>query len=382
MSLQTNKQKGINLTRKIDAMTYLQKKGEIMSKHMILRGNVLYADCKFMGVHIRDSLKTNIPNLAEQELVSLKTLVKRGEYNSWKKTFEDLSDEWLVTRDMKKPHHISQEQRVRVHLKPYFGKLKVRDIIEEDEKTEKSMVNDFLAEIDHMPKESLKKIRYCLQSILKRGNQDYKLPQSEFSNQGFYQDRFLTQEELHEILDLLDAQYREVATFMAYTGLDISDVLKLEWSSVDMKAKMIRTERRKTMHNSETIKIKIPMVEMVETVLKSRSKVRSLQDRRIFQVEGGIHTNRVRNLQRHWRRACNKSSIDWHIRPKDLRHFFGSYLLNSGVDPLMIASFMGHASLDMLLKRYGHFTDQSRREAILKFDRGYTDGTQAKSAVC
>ena len=74
--------------------------------------------------------------------------------------------------------------------------------------------------------------------------------------------------------------------------------------------------------------------------------------------------------------------MDWHIRPKDLRHFFGSYLLNSGVDPLMIANFMGHASLDMLLKRYGHFTDQSRREAILKFDKGYTNGTQAQSALC
>ena len=243
------------------------------------------------------------------------------------------------------------------------------------------MVKDFLAEIDHMPKESLKKIRYCLQSILKRGNQDYKLPQSEFSNQGFYQDRFLTQEELHEVLDRLEDQYREVATFMAYTGLDTSDVLTLEWSSVDMKAKMIRTERRKTMHNSDTIKIKIPMVKMVEDILKSRSKVRSLQDRRIFQVEGDIHANRVQNLQRHWRRACNKSSVDWHIRPKDLRHFFGSHLLNSGVDPLMIASFMGHASLDMLLKRYGHFTDQTRREAIMKFDRGCTNGAQAQSAV-
>ena len=50
---------------------------------------------------------------------------------------------------------------------------------------------------------------------------------------------------MHEILDLLDDQYREVATLMAYTGLDLSDVLKLEWSSVDMKAKMIRTERKK-----------------------------------------------------------------------------------------------------------------------------------------
>ena len=382
MSLQTKSQVRIKSSRNVDASAYLQKKGEIMPKQMVLKGKVLYAHCKFMGVHLRDCLGTNIPDVAERKLFNLKNLVERGEYQAWKKTFEELADDWLATRDINKPHHITQETWVRVHLKTYFGKSKVRDIIKEDEETGKNMVNDFLAEIDHMPKESLKKIRYCLQSILKRGNQDYKLPQSEFSNQGFYQDRFLTQEELHEILDLLDAQYREVATFMAYTGLDISDVLKLEWSSVDMKAKMIRTERRKTMHNSDTIKIKLPMVKMVEDVLKSRSKFRSLKDRRIFQIEGDIHRNRVRNLQRHWGRACNKSSVDWHIRPKDLRHFFGSYLLNSGVDPLMIANFMGHASLDMLLKRYGHFTDQSRREAILKFDRGYTNGTQAQSALC
>jgi len=38
--------------------------------------------------------------------------------------------------------------------------------------------------------------------------------------------------------------------------------------------------------------------------------------------------------------------------------------------------------LDMLLKRYGHFTDQTRREAILKFDRGHANGMQAQNAVC
>jgi len=42
---------------------------------------------------------------------------------------------------------------------------------------------------------------------------------------------------------------------------------------------------------------------------------------------------------------------------------------------------MGHASFDMLLKRYGHFTDQKRREAILKFDQGYTNGAQAQSGT-
>ena len=65
MSLQTNKQKGINLPHKLDALAYLQKKGEIMPKQMRLRGKILYADCKFMGVHIRDCLETNIPDVAE-----------------------------------------------------------------------------------------------------------------------------------------------------------------------------------------------------------------------------------------------------------------------------------------------------------------------------
>ena len=42
---------------------------------------------------------------------------------------------------------------------------------------------------------------------------------------------------------------------------------------------------------------------------------------------------------------------------------------------------MGHASLDMLLKRYGHFTDQTRREAVLKFDQERTNGAQAQSDI-
>jgi len=40
----------------------------------------------------------------------------------------------------------------------------------------------------------------------------------------------LAQEELHEILELMeDDEYRQVAIMMAYTGLDLSDVLKMGW---------------------------------------------------------------------------------------------------------------------------------------------------------
>ena len=109
MSLQNKKHKRIYLPRKLDTLSYLQKKGEIMTKQMKLRGKILYADCKFMGVYLQDSLETSDPNLAEIKLVDLKTLVRKGEYKAWKETFEESTDVWLATRNMEKPHHRSQE---------------------------------------------------------------------------------------------------------------------------------------------------------------------------------------------------------------------------------------------------------------------------------
>ena len=85
MSLQTQKHKRIYLPRKLDALVYLQKKGEIMPKQMRLRGNIFYANCKVKGVYLQDSLETSDSELAEDKLLDLKTLVRKGEYNSWKK---------------------------------------------------------------------------------------------------------------------------------------------------------------------------------------------------------------------------------------------------------------------------------------------------------
>jgi len=89
MSLQNQKHKRIYLPRKLDASVYLQKKGEIMPKQMRLRGKIFYANCKVKGVYLQDSLETSDPKLAEDKLLDLKTLVKKGEYNAWKKTFEE-----------------------------------------------------------------------------------------------------------------------------------------------------------------------------------------------------------------------------------------------------------------------------------------------------
>ena len=352
-----------------------RKRSGTMPKLMVQRGknNIWYAHCRFMGVFLHDCLGTSDKRWAERELATLKSLVERGAYRAWKKTFKECIADWLSDLDMKRPNHICHEINIRLHIAPFFGDLKIREIIACDEETGKSMVTDYLNSIDHRPKETVQKLRHNLVNILRKGKKDYNLPESKFSNKGFYQDRFLAQEEFHEILELMeDDEYRQVAIMMAYTGLDLSDVLKMEWSCIDRTHQMIRTERRKTRHLDRIIKLKIPMNGLVKGVLQNRQSQRRLHDKRIFHlpVKGDRNINRVRTMQRKWKKAVFKSSVEWNVRLKDLRHFFGSYLLNSGVDAIMIAEFMGHSSTDMLYKRYGHFTDEKRREAISLFDKG------------
>lgn len=224
-------------------------------------------------------------------------------------------------------------------------------------------MGDYLAIVNRMLKESAKKIRLVLQAVLRKGDNSFKLPPPEYVNPGFRQTRFMTQGELHEVIAYMEDQHQPVTLVMAYTGLDLSDAVNLNWRNIDFRNQVIRVWRNKTLQNPESREISIPITDRVMDVLRSRNRVRRLHDDQIFNITGHA-------FQKAWKRALNKSSIGWHVRVKDLRHFFGSYLLNQeGVDPLLVASLMGHSSVDMLLKRYGHFTDETKRRVMSLFDK-------------
>jgi integrase len=68
------------------------------------------------------------------------------------------------------------------------------------------------------------------------------------------------------------------------------------------------------------------------------------------------------------RKAVKLSDIDWIPRPHDLRLYFCSYLLNKGIDHLTVATLSGHRDVNILKERYGHYTDDTLREAMKAFD--------------
>ncbi len=70
-----------------------------------------------------------------------------------------------------------------------------------------------------------------------------------------------------------------------------------------------------------------------------------------------------RSLRDVLKKACKQAGVEV-IRWHDLRHFFASILLQTYGDDLhKVTSFMGHGSIEMTRKVYGHWLDDSKRNA-------------------
>jgi len=340
--------------------------GATMSKREIRpRGNrgVFYASCRWKGILLQDCLQTTDEQLARIRLADLKNQIDRGEYQSWKLSWDQIEADYL--REDGRYDYI-----VRKHLNPFFRGKRVKEVTNYNPKNGKSLVTEYFRIKGDLPESSLKKHARVLKWILRRGDRKFELPTITYRNKGFYQTRFMSEAELDEIISHLDDQYQSIALVMAYTGLDLSDAVNLKWRDVSLKDGMIRTKRGKTGN-----KISIPLAQVVSNVLVFRNRVRRLHDDRVFNV-------RTHGFQRAWKRSLKKTSIDWNVRVKDLRHYFGSYMLNKGVDSLQIAELMGHSSVEMIKKRYGHFDDETLRRAVSVFDQSTEERLNRLQNVC
>lgn len=335
-----------------------------MRKQLYQRGQrkVWYADCQYMGVRIRDCLNTTDEAIAQEYLAELKILVRKGEYQLWKKMFDECAKEYLDMILPRKSKHsqVRYESAVRCHLMPFFKGQRIVDILHINDDGD-SMVRRFFREREDLPLSSFKKIRTPLRDILRLVDKNFDVPAVLCKNKGFYQTRFLTEQELHSVIGRMDDQHQAIALLMAYTAFSLGDALGLRWRAVNMKDRMIRIVRGKTKDSSGML-INMPICNTLYDLLRYRQRVRNLHDDRIFGVG-------KQGFQKAWKRAVKNAGLDWNPRPTDLRHFFASYLLNKGEDHLVVANLLGHSSVNMLRKRYGHYSDDRLKKAVDVFNK-------------
>jgi integrase len=149
----------------------------------------------------------------------------------------------------------------------------------------------------------------------------------------------------------------EVADFcrgLAYTGCRVAEASELLWSDVDFTAGKLRIRGTKTQSSDRTLPLNTALRELLDRILKRR-KEHATEKR-----DGEPYVNpierifRVSEAQNSLDRACKKLNTQ-RITHHNLRDYFCTRSLMSGVPIRVLAEWLGHADNGaLLLKRYSH----------------------------
>lgn len=193
---------------------------------------------------------------------------------------------------------------------------------------------------------------------------------------------YLSAADFQTLVSLLPSWLKPVAQTAYLTGMRQGEILCLTRGHLKMPRRMILLgpEDVKESHWK-----RVPIHDLLLTLLAESLKVHSISSDRVFLIEG-------RPLCRHsikkpWNDAFRKIGIDPAPTFHDLRHTWKTNARRSGMDPEIRESIMGHWYRGRsVTERYGRISDEELLSAIdsMTFDHGETeilisDGKKEKS---
>jgi integrase len=175
-------------------------------------------------------------------------------------------------------------------------------------------------------------------------------------------ERFLSQEEIVRLLDILDEEEKESQNLWALyairllliTGCRLNEILTLKWEEIDFANQCFR------LSDSKTGKKLIYISSFVMELLK---KIPQLQSNP-YVICGDKEKSHLVNLQKPWRRIRTKIGLE-DVRLHDLRHTFASIAASKGLSLPIIGALLGHKQTQTTA-RYAHLIGQPLLEASQK----------------
>jgi integrase len=169
--------------------------------------------------------------------------------------------------------------------------------------------------------------------------------------------RFLTIDEVQRLLKELPEHLQDMVIFTLSCGLRYSNVLKLEWSQVDLKAAHVWVAASNS-KNGKALSIPLnaqALAVLQKQVGKHPTLVFTKVGKRIARANGQV-----------WRNAVKRAGIvdfRWH----DLRHTWASWAVQNGVTVFEVQHLGGWSSSQMV-ERYAHLSSAHLAAAARKLD--------------
>jgi integrase len=166
--------------------------------------------------------------------------------------------------------------------------------------------------------------------------------------------KFLSEEEKDRLLDACNSYLKPVVMTALFAGLRRGEILSLKWEDIDFRRNVIIVRNSKNGERRE-----VAISERLREVLAALPR----NDERVFSCRNGSSYKSIRTA---FTTAVRKAGfVD--LRFHDLRHVFATTLKNRGADLDDIKEFLGHKSLDMVM-RYAHITSERKQETIKLLD--------------
>jgi integrase len=139
----------------------------------------------------------------------------------------------------------------------------------------------------------------------------------------------------------------DMIEFLAYSGCRISEAQKILWQDVDWQNSQTRVPcaKRRRSSNEDDFRF-VPMIPPMKTALERMKSRRNPQPQH--------RVNLLDGCRRSLTNACKRIGCP-RLTHHDLRHFFASVCIESGVDIQTISRWLGHSDGGVLAQRiYGH----------------------------
>jgi integrase len=278
-------------------------------------------------------------------------------------TFNQLAGYWLENYSRAQNSastHAKNEERLKKHLKPFFGKMDLRQITpktideyvtEKRKEVKPATVNRTLAILSKMFNDA---VRWEVME----SNPMKKVSKLHEEEVGF---DYWTEEEAQKFLACSKDDGYPIFCCALNTGMRIGEILGLRWDAVSLKERIITVERSR-LGSTKTKRIRhVYMNDALYPVVRDLEKRR--RGEYVFAGKGGEMRKDIRGG---FEAAIKKSGVR-RIRIHDLRHTFASHFMMKGGNILTLQKILGHSTLAMTL-RYAHLARDFMKEEMGRVD--------------
>lgn len=173
-------------------------------------------------------------------------------------------------------------------------------------------------------------------------------------------------EDIQRVKESTDCTFGMFAYWAMYTGMRRGELLALEWSDVDAKARTI-TINKSLYHDANRPVVKGTKTKSSDAVIPILDalykKIKFKKSGLVFPNEQGQHISETQ-FQRQWELYTKESGVT--ATPHQFRHCFATMLFEAGIPPEEAQVLLRHAQISTTMDIYTDLRDSKRQRIFDK----------------